>query len=87
MPLKRPLGSPGFHAGEHVTFNPLKSSNIEGAHYDPATRTLTVKFKSGSAYRYHDCAQHHYDDLCKAESPGKYFSRTIRGNLKWARVK
>ena len=69
-----------------MKFNPLKSSNIDGAHYDPATRTLTVKFKSGSAYRYHDCAQHHYDDLCKAESPGKYFSRTIRGNLKWARV-
>ena len=62
-----------------MKLTPLKSSNIEGAHFDPATGTLTVKFKSGGTYHYSGCKQSHYDGLCSAESAGKFFHKTIRG--------
>lgn len=58
---------------------PIKSSNIEGAHFDPATGTLTVKFKNGGTYHYAGCSQHHYDGLCSAESAGKWFHKHIKG--------
>lgn len=61
-----------------MKLTPLKSSNIEGAHFDPATGTLTVKFKSGGTYHYSGCKQDHYDGLCSAESAGKFFHANIR---------
>lgn len=62
-----------------MKFRTLKSSNIEGAHFDPATGTLTVKFRNGGTYHYEACTQDHYDGLCSAESAGKYFHTSIRG--------
>ena len=61
---------------------PIKSSNIEGAAFDPATGTLTVKFKSGGVYHYSGCKQAHYDGLCSAESAGRYLNQTIKGSFK-----
>lgn len=58
---------------------PIKSSNIEGASYDPATGTLTVKFKNGGTYHYEGCKQHHFDGLCSAESAGGYLHKHIKG--------
>lgn len=62
-----------------MKLTPLKSSNIEGAHFDSATGTLTVKFKSGGTYHYSGCNQDHYDGLCSADSAGKWFHQNIRG--------
>jgi hypothetical protein len=62
-----------------MKLSPLKSSNLEAAGYDPATRTLTVKFKNGGTYHYEGCTQEHYDGLCSAESAGKYLHTTIKG--------
>lgn len=66
-----------------MKFHPLeKSSNIEGAHFDPATGVLTVKFRSGGVYHYDGCKQDHYDALCAAESAGKYLNGTIKNAFK-----
>jgi hypothetical protein len=71
---------------DEIKLTPLKSSNIEGAHYDAATRTMTIKFKSGGTYKYGGVVQQTYDDLISAESPGKYFHKTIKsGDYKWHR--
>lgn len=70
-----------------MKLSPLKSSNIESAGYDPATRTLTVKFKNGGTYHYDGCTQDHYDGLCSAESPGKYLHKHIRSGYKWRKAK
>jgi hypothetical protein len=64
-----------------MKLTPVKSSNIEAAGYDPATRTLTVKFRNGGVYHYHDCHQHHFDGLCSAESPGSYLHAHIKGSF------
>lgn len=68
-----------------MKLTPLKSSNIDGCHYDRDSKTLTLKFKSGGTYAYADCPQEHYDKLCKAESPGGYFKKNILGQLKHTR--
>lgn len=62
-----------------MKLTPVKSSNIESAGYDPATKTLTVKFINGGTYHYAGCDQHHFDGLCSAESAGKYLHKHIKG--------
>lgn len=69
-----------------VKLNPLKSSNIEGANFDPATGVMTVKFKNGGTYHYQGCKQDHYDGLCSAKSAGKYLHQTIKGAFKFKKA-
>lgn len=69
-----------------MKLTPVKSSNIEGAHFDPATRTLTIKFKSGGTYHHSACTQELYDGLCGAESPGSYYHKTIKGKFKHSKA-
>lgn len=69
-----------------MNFSPLKSSNIEGAHYDEASQTLTVKFKNGGRYSYGGVVKEHYDGLMGAESAGSYFHKTIKGAYKHKRL-
>lgn len=65
-----------------MKLSPLKSSNIEAAGYDPATRTLTVKFKNGGTYHYEGCTKDHYEGLCSAESAGGYLHKHIKSAYK-----
>jgi hypothetical protein len=69
-----------------MKLTPVKSSNIEAAGFDPATRTLTVKFRNGGTYHYADCHQHHFDGLCSAESAGKYLHKHIRPAFKHSKA-
>ncbi len=70
-----------------MKLTPVKSSNVEGAHFDPATKVLTVKFKGGGTYHYSDCSQDHFDGMCKADSPGTYLRKHIVGNYKFTKAK
>jgi hypothetical protein len=67
-------------------FIPLKSSNLDGAHYDPESKALTVKFKSGGTYTYAGVSQAHYDALISADSPGSYLHRKIRSGYDWTKA-
>ena len=69
-----------------MNFSPLKSSNIEGCHYDEESQTLTVKFKNGGRYSYGGVVKEHYDGLMGAESAGKYLTATIKGAYKHKRL-
>lgn len=64
-----------------VTMAPVKSSNIEAIGYDPASRELHVKFKSGG-YVYADVAPDKHAALMKAESKGKHVHEHIRPHHK-----
>jgi len=57
----------------------LRSSNLASAEYDPETREMVIKFRSGASYAYSDIDQSTYDDLLTASSPGSYFARWIKG--------
>ncbi len=61
---------------------PVESSMIAATGYDPASRTLAVHFRNGTA-------MHHFRDvppevaagLDSAESAGRYFNANIRGKF------
>lgn len=60
-------------------FQPITgSSNVAGAAYDEETRTLTVKFHSGSSYTYQNVPESIYQGLLDADSAGKYFNAHIK---------
>ena len=60
----------------------LKSSVIEGASYDPKTKVMTVKFRTGKSYSYAAVPQDIFDGLLKAESAGKYHTAHLKGKFK-----
>ena len=57
----------------------VSSSNISEIGYDPAERTLYVKFRSGAEYRYHEVPQEVYDKLREATSAGKFLYQQVSG--------
>lgn len=61
-----------------MTLTPVKSSNVEAIGY--AGSTLTVRFKSGSTYDYHNVLPHVWDELQKAPSIGGFISSRIVKN-------
>lgn len=67
-----------------ITMTPLKSDNLAGYHYDAASGRLTIEFKPGKGkevgnrYRYSDVPIDVAEKLAEAESPGTYFTNTIR---------
>lgn len=58
---------------------PLSSSNLAGCEYDPDTRVLRIRFKSGRTYNYANVPQDVYEGLLSAPSPGQYFNSAIKG--------
>jgi hypothetical protein len=60
----------------------VKSSNVHGYHYDPATLQLHIKFKTGKTYCYGGVHKNAFDALIKAESFGSHVSRHIIPHFK-----
>ncbi len=56
---------------------PVDSSNIASIEYFNDTRTLRVKFHSGSMYDYFNVPESEYLGLKSAESHGKYLHKHI----------
>ena len=65
---------------------PVNSSNLAEIGYDEPTHTLEVYFKSGRIYQYFDVPERIYNELKRANSPGGYLNREIKGQYRYARV-
>lgn len=73
----------------------LKSSQIWAAGYDPETKTLRVQFtrhsRDGKQRRLHPAKTAEYSDvtpevfeeLCKTQSPGRYFAASVKPAFKF----
>lgn len=61
---------------------PIESSSLNGYHYDPNSRVLTVQFSSGAHYSYDDVSAERVEALSGAKSPGGYFAAKIRDQHK-----
>lgn len=73
----------------HITPLPrvkVHSSNVASVGYDPATYTLDVGFKDGSAYRYHGVPQPVYDAFMNSHSKGTFLRSEIRGRFRHAKL-
>lgn len=56
------------------------SSTIKRCFYDFTKGVLKVEFQSGALYEYEGVPSSVYDDLCKADSQGKFFTESIKNN-------
>lgn len=65
----------------------LRSSNLRSAEYDPSTETLTIAFRSGSAYAYFKVPPTIYDGLLAAYSHGRYHHRWIKNRYRYRRIR
>jgi hypothetical protein len=58
---------------------PLASTAIVSAGYDPDTQQLELEFRNGRIYRYSDVPRGVYDFLLRTPSKGGYVNRMIDG--------
>ena len=56
---------------------PVESSMLRSAGYDPEREILELEFTSGRIYRYFGVPQDVFADLLTAESKGRYFLAQI----------
>lgn len=64
----------------HLT--PIKSSMASHAAYDPASQTLTVRFKNGSEFKYNEVPHNIGEVVLQAKSFGSSFNRHVAGKYK-----
>ena len=60
---------------------PISSSNIVSAGYDPATQTLELEFKNGVVWQYMNFPEFMWFEFLGAPSQGKYFQSQIRSRF------
>lgn len=65
-----------------MKLTPVKSSNVQGVAYDPATQTMQIQFKGGKTYTYNDVPEEIHTNLHKADSIGKYVGANVVGKFK-----
>ncbi len=56
---------------------PVESSTVAAIGYDPATRTMEVRFHSGAAYRYQEVSAEDHSNLMGADSIGRHLTMKI----------
>ena len=60
---------------------PISSSNIVSAGYDPATQTLELEFKGGVVWQYTHFPEEMWYEFLGSPSQGKYFHSQIRARF------
>lgn len=63
-----------------IRMQPVSSSNLKAAGYDPKARELHIQFPNG-LYIHDDVPQEEFDNLMAAESPGGHYHRNIKGKF------
>src|SRR5690606_20074038 len=69
-----------------LTWQPLRSTNIQRFSYEPASQVLTVKFVKGGAYEYYGVPMEIFTGFKGAASAGRYHHRWIRKRYRYKRV-
>lgn len=64
----------------------VKSSNIGAVGYSWLTGTLEIEFTDGAVYQYFEFPKSEYEGLMEADSHGRYFHTSIRGNYDYVRA-
>lgn len=69
----------------NFTMKECKSSQIKRHGHCAATNTLCVEFANGGTYHYQNFPAKQYEELCKAESIGKYLHTNVRGKFEFTK--
>ena len=70
---------------KHITFTPVKSSNIISVGYDETTSSLYVNYPSGT-YKYDGIEKSVYESLLASPSKGRFMSENIKGRYNYSMV-
>jgi hypothetical protein len=65
----------------HFLVQPVQSTTLSTAGYDPVSQCLRLEFRSRAVYLYFRVPPHVHDALMAAVSKGAYFNRNIRGRF------
>ena len=57
----------------------ISSSMIRSIGYDTNSSTLEIEFNSGAVWQYYDFPESNWYEFDSAESQGKYFHASIKG--------
>ena len=63
----------------------LNSTVIHSAAYDDETEELTIRLRTGRIYTYRAVGEWVYDELCAAESAGRFYNLRIRDAFAYSR--
>jgi hypothetical protein len=64
----------------------VDSASIASIGFHADQRILEIEFRSGALYRYFAVPPSIFEGLQKAESKGRYFSKSIRGRFEFRRL-
>lgn len=64
----------------------VESASIASIGFHAGLRVLEIEFRGGALYRYFAVPPSIFEGLQKAESKGRYFSRSIRGRFEFQRL-
>ena len=70
---------------KHITFTPVKSSNIISVGYDETTSSLYVNYPSGT-YKYDGIEKSVYESLLTSPSKGRFMNANIKGRYSYSMV-
>ena len=65
---------------------PVASSNLSAVEYDSETKTLYIRFNSGSTYAYSNVPESIYKGLMSALSKGGYHAAFIKNSFPYKRI-
>jgi hypothetical protein len=69
-----------------IPMQPIASTNIAEAGYDPATSTLRVRFMGGGLYDHYMVPEEVWAGLRTAASAGRYYATIIKNVFPYERV-
>lgn len=69
-----------------IPLHPVESQSLKSIGYDPASKTLAVKFHSGAVYHYSNVSEKEEAALLKAESIGRHFMGKIMPNHQHTKI-
>ena len=64
-----------------ITRTDVDSSTIRSIGYNHTTQILAIGFKSGPVFHYADVPVGVFESFLEAESPGRFYARTIKGTF------
>ena len=70
----------------NIPLTQIYSSNIKAVGYDPATKTLRVKFNTNKIYDYMNLSPEEFEAFMDAPSKGSYFHQFIKGKKQFKTV-
>lgn len=68
-----------------MDWTPVESSNVAAVAYDADARKLSVRFRAGGTYHYHDVPANVHEELLNAPSAGSYVHSSLTPAFRYTR--